>query len=157
MELQVAKGGEVILKVRHNSIELAGRYCESVRVAEPLYMQRFAGLGNAVPVVKELDRLLESDGDEQADDDGGWTMVTMWMKKSLQVWRDRCGACTSSMGSEISGVERVSASICTASCARSSDSRVFSGSVRSAIRWFIAGVAVAFPKARAAAFPPPIQ
>jgi len=51
----------------------------------------------ALPV-NGLDRLLQTDGDQQADADG-----PTWMKKSFQVWVGLWGGCTSSIKSPVSG------------------------------------------------------
>ena len=71
MLLDVAEDDEVVFELGHLPAPLLDIFGDVLAVGFGLLREGFAGFAEFVVLVDALDGLLESDGDEQADDDGG--------------------------------------------------------------------------------------
>jgi hypothetical protein len=71
MQLQIAQHNEVVLERGSLTAELGDAVGVGFAVLVALGAEGFAGLGDLAPMVEIFDGLLEADGDQQAEDDGG--------------------------------------------------------------------------------------
>jgi hypothetical protein len=70
MFAQVLEDAQVVMQVPHGRDVPLDVLMEQRDVLVPFLLQRRARLRDLVTMVEELDGLLQSDGNEQADDDG---------------------------------------------------------------------------------------